>query len=152
MIASRAKALIVGTLLLAPAATHDASPVPRPRMLEVVTGGHAVWRGAVAEGEALDLSFIHSSERCRWTQHLHVRRDAIEQSASTFSCFGPGMPVWTPATRRSAEGYTVPAHLRLAAIPMVNWRPAAITLRYRGQTLAIGEWIDDWARFDVRVR
>jgi hypothetical protein len=128
-----------------------ASSGGRP-VLEVESSAGVIWRGEVEEGEAFDVSFIHSAEHCRWTHHYHVRGRSIEQVASTFACFGAGMPSWTPATRISTDGYTVPAPLRLSGIAMMNSTAAEIALRHRGRAVPIGARLADWERFRVRVR
>ncbi|MPY90837.1 MAG: DUF1850 domain-containing protein [Luteitalea sp.] len=125
--------------------------------LEVVTAaGHVVWTAPARAGEPFDLAFTHSSERCRWRHHYIIASDrSIRQTGSTFPCFGPGMP--TASTdgspiSRTPDGYEVAAPLVLREIRMMNWRPAEVTLLWRGRTWPIGHWLPDYGRFAVRAR
>jgi hypothetical protein len=124
--------------------------------LEVLAGHRTLWRGAIQKTEAFDLAFIHSAERCLWTQHYRAAdvRD-IEQLASTFSCFGAGMPAMAAdgsAVRRSADGYRVAAPAHIGDLAMMAWRAGEIALSYRGQRIPIGRWFEDFDRVTVRIR
>jgi hypothetical protein len=144
--AVRVVALVLALLL----GLRGPGPTGGPPMLQVEAAAGLVWRGEIREGEAFDLAFTHSAEGCRWTHHYRVHGRAIEQMASTFACFGAGMPTWTPAVRTPA-GYTVPAPLRLSEIAMMNASAAAIALDHRRRTVPIGAWLADWERFRVSV-
>jgi hypothetical protein len=142
--------VMIGAIALGLAAATMLLPA-RELALEVAAGDRIVWRTAVEKGEAFDVSFTHSSERCRWTQHYRARARGIDQTASTFACFGPGMPAAGAATR-SAAGYTVAASRRLGEIPMLNWQAAQIAITHRGRTRPIGGELADFEPFRVRVR
>ena len=105
--------------------------------LEVVEeDGRIAWSAPVAAGEAFDVAFTHSVERCRWTHHYVASpQRALWQKGSTFPC-----------------GYEVSPPLALGELRMMNWRPAAITLRHRGEEWPIGRWIGDYEPFIVRIR
>jgi hypothetical protein len=122
-----------------------------PRLEVRLADGRVVWSAPTVPGERFDVAFTHSSERCRWVQHYIVGADrALRQTGSAFPCFGPGMPPTTSG--RSADGYEAAAAWRLEAIRMMNWRPSRITLRQGGREWPIGEAMEDYARFEVRVR
>ncbi len=146
------RALGAAALLLA--LDPDGAPAPWLR-LEVHAGGRVVWAARALDGERFDVSFTHSSERCRWIHHFVADSHGVRQLGSTFPCFGAGMPAastdGSPVTR-SADGFDVAAPLALGTLRMINWRPAAIALRHRSREIPIGERLPDFARFDITVR
>jgi len=124
--------------------------------LEVLDDNRILWRGVIQESELFDVSFIHSAERCLWTQHYRAAGVGdIEQLASTFSCFGAGMPPWSTdgsPVRRTAEGYRVAAPARIGDLAMMAWRASDISLSYRGEKIRIGRWFRDFEHMSVRIR
>ena len=144
--------LVCAAILLA--LDPDGAPTPWLR-LEVLARGQVVWTRRALDGERFDLSYMHSSERCRWIHHFVVESHGVRQLGSTFPCFGAGMPIastdGTPVTR-SADGFVVAAPLALGALRMINWRPAAITLRYRSHEIPIGELLSDFALFEITIQ
>jgi hypothetical protein len=147
---------VVAYAVVALAVAVKRPPPPRALGLEVTAGDKVIWRGAVERSEPFDLAFIHSSERCRWTQHYRAARAGdVEQVASTFSCFGSGMPSVAAdgaPVHRSPRGYTVSAPAHIGDLPMMASRSADIVLEYRGRTIPIGRWFADFERVTVRVR
>ena len=144
-----------GAVALACAAAGGA-PIPAPRLAVVLADDTIVWDGPVRAGEAFDVAYEHSSERCRWTHHYEVgagRR--LLQLGSTFPCYGAGMPIastdGSPVTR-SAAGFDVAAPRALPRVPMMNSRRAAITLRHRARDVAIGDLVPDMDTFAIEVR
>jgi hypothetical protein len=146
----------VTRLLLALAIVLGESGASRGLWLEVSAGDRVLWRGAVERGEDFDVAFIHSAERCLWTQHYQAAAAGdIEQLASTFSCFGAGMPATSTdgsPVRRSADGYRVAAPAHLGDLAMMAWRAGDIALLYRQRRVPIGSWFHDFDRMVVRVR
>ena len=141
----------LGVVLFLLADTGVGAPVQRLQVVDAK--GNTKWERPIRADERFDLFYVHSSERCRWTQHYAAgpgRR--ITQTASTFPCFGPGMPVSGELIRRSAEGFTIAAPRSLDSIDLMNWAPAGLTLRYRHQAIAIGPWFDDYEAFSIRIR
>jgi hypothetical protein len=123
------------------------------RLQIVDAGGATKWEAPVRPGERFDLTYIHSSERCRWTQHYTAGPGMrITQTASTFPCFGAGMPVAGEVLRRSAEGFTVAAPRSVDAVDLMQWAPAGITLRYRHRAIPISSWFADYDAFSIRIR
>jgi hypothetical protein len=143
----------VASVLLALAGPEGAGS----ERLEVVDErGRVIWSAPVHAGERFDVSFVHSHERCRWAQHYRIGvRGTIVQEASTFPCFGGGMPEAPPdhsKVIRTPAGYTTAAPLRIGALAMMNWRPAEVTLVRRGRAVRIGDRLQDYERFTIRVR
>jgi len=128
-------------------------PPESQRRLEVVTrDGTVKWAAPVAAGEPFELAYLHSSERCVWTQHYVAGPGrTITQTGSTFPCFGAGMPVAGQATR-SKEGFRVAAPRVLDSLDMMNWNGAAIALRYRDRSTPFRQWFSDYDTFSVRIR
>jgi len=125
--------------------------------LELVSsGGRVTWRAPIASGEAFDLQFVHSHERCLWIQHYRAGRDgAIYQTGSTFPCFGAGMPAGSTdgsPVVRTADGYLVAAPARIGELQMMNSKDAGITVVWRNQRVLISRLFDDFERFTMRVR
>ncbi len=147
-----ARAFIGAAVLLTLAA--DAAPTPWLH-LEVRTGRGVVWTTRTLAGERFDLSYTHSSERCRWVHHYVVDGRGVRQVGSAFPCFGAGMPSastdGTPVTR-SADGFEVAAPLAIGSLRMMNWRPAAIRLRYRSHEIPIGDRLPDFETFEIVIR
>jgi hypothetical protein len=142
--------------LLAPMLAAGAS-VGTVRHLELVSAaGRVTWMGPIAAGEAFDLRFVHSHERCLWTQHYRTGDDgAIEQTGSTFPCFGAGMPAGSTdgsPVVRTRDGYLVAAPARIGELQMINSKDAEITLLWRNQQVPISHLFDDFQRFSMRVR
>ncbi len=130
------------------AAGHDLT-------LEVATARGLVWHTAVRPGERIDLSFLHSSERCLWTQHYRVTPSGLWQQASTFPCVGAGM--WSassPAASavHTARGYLVPAPRFIGALTMLSWRRGAIVLDLFDRSVRLSPMLEDFEAFTVRVR
>lgn len=125
------------------------------RALEVVADRGVVWRAPIRLGERFDLSFLHSSERCLWTQHYRATVGGIWQESSTFPCFGAGMPSGssdaTPVLR-TRSGYVVSAPRLIGEVPMLSWQRGDITLELRGRSVALSPVLDDFERFTVRIR
>jgi hypothetical protein len=132
----------------------DAGAAGRVLRLQVVDAeGVAKWEAPIRSGEPFDLVYLHSSERCRWTQHYVAgpgRR--ITQTASTFPCFGPGMPVAGEMVQRSAEGFTVAAPGSLDSVDLMHYAPAGMMLRYRREAVAMGPWFANYDVFSIRIR
>jgi hypothetical protein len=127
------------------------------RRLELTAGdGRTVWAVPIEPGDTFDLAFTHSSERCRWVHHYVVSpRASITQRASTFPCFGPGMPTASTdgsAVRRTSKGFETAAPLVLGHVEMMNWRAADITLRVGGDVFHVGDRLSDYERFTLRLR
>jgi hypothetical protein len=124
--------------------------------LEVVARDTIVWRAGIEPHEPFDITFVHSSEGCPWTQHYRAAQAGhIEQVASTFACFGAGMPIDSTdgaAIGRSPEGYTVAAPALIGDLAMMAWQRGHITLAYRGRRIPIGQWFADFERVTVRIR
>jgi hypothetical protein len=124
--------------------------------LELVSGGRLAWSTRVWRGEAFAVSFEHSAERCRWTQHYRVSAGGgIEQVSSTFPCIGAGMP-WSstdgsPAIR-TREGYTLAAIRALQDIHMRNSLRARIRLVVGDQRVDVSGLFDDFQPFTLRLR
>lgn len=122
------------------------------RRLEVVgETGAVVWSAPLAARETFDLSFLHSAEGCRWTQHYRERARHIEQVASTFPCYGAGMPTGAP-THVGAAGFTVPALRDLGQVAMMSSRSAGLVLHHRGRARELGRLLADGEPFVLRVR
>jgi len=124
--------------------------------LEIVGTGGPVWHSVIQKHERFELSFVHSSERCRWT-HRYYAADVghIEQLDSTFTCFGAGMPVVTSDGSplvRTRDGYVARAEADLGDLTLMAWRRGKITLAFRGNTVAFGPMFDDFERVTVRLR
>jgi hypothetical protein len=133
------------------AAASSAGDAAAPRALEITAGGRVTWRAPIAAGERFAVSFMHSQERTRWTQHYVAVNDGrIRQVASTFGSYGAGMPLGE--VTRSPAGFTAHTDRRFSSIPMMNSRAAQLTLRYRDHTFAIDRWFADYERFEIRVR
>lgn len=124
--------------------------------LEVVHRSGVAWRAAVRRNEGFTLSFVHSSEHCRWTHRYEAAGpNRIRQIDSTFRCFGAGIPPFGAdgsALVRGPHGYTAAARADLGDLSMMAWRAADITLTYRGRAVPIGVWFDDFDRIMLRVR
>lgn len=124
--------------------------------LEVLAGDRALWRGAIQALEPFDVAFIHSSERCLWTHHYRAAAaHDIEQLASTFSCFGAGMPSVAAdgsVVTRTSAGYRVAAPAHIGDLSMMASQAAGIALSYRGARISIGEWFSDFERLTIRIR
>lgn len=147
---TRVTAATTGVLLLASTMpTVGDGEAPRLELLN--ERGRRVWVEPLAAGESFDVSFIHSSERCRWTQHYreHVRR--IEQTASTFPCYGAGMPTDRPA-ETTADGFKVAAVQEIGELVMRHWRDADITIGHRGAAYRVADHLNEGERFVLRVR
>lgn len=127
----------------------------RARMLEVVADRGVVWRAPLRLGDRFDLSFVHSSERCRWIQHYQATAAGIRQESSTFPCFGAGMPSGstdgTPVVR-TGRGYVVAAPRLIGELSMLSWRRGDITLALRDRSYALSSMLDDFERFSLRIR
>jgi hypothetical protein len=141
-----AACLIAGSLSL------GASTAAGRRLhLEIAGRGGIVWSQAVSPGEPFDVSFLHSQEKVRWTQHYRVGHDGrIGQTGSTFGSYGAGMPMG-PA-HRAGDGFSAPVDLPLASIPMLGSAAAGITLTIEGRALALDRWFQDFEPFEIRLR
>lgn len=138
--------------LLAFASTTIAIGDGEARRLELLNAqGRRVWVEPLAAGESFDVSFIHSSEGCRWTQHYREHARRIEQTASTFPCYGAGMPTDRP-TETTPAGFTVAAVHDLGEIVMRHSRGADITIAHRGAAHRVADHLNDGERFVLRVR
>ncbi len=62
------------------------------------------------------------------------------------------MPAAGEVIGRSADGFTVSGGSAVASVHLMNWVPAGITLRYRHQTIPIGQWFTDYDVFSIRIR
>jgi len=113
--------------------------------------GRRVWVEPLAAGESFDVSFVHSSERCRWTQHYREHARRIEQTASTFPCYGAGMPTDRP-TETTTAGFTVATAQDLGELVMWHSRGADITIAYRAAAHRVADHLNDGERFVLRVR
>jgi hypothetical protein len=123
------------------------------RLQVVGADGVSRWEAPIRSGEPFDVLYVHSSEHCQWTQHYRAGPGTrITQPASTFPCFGPGMPAGGEVIRRSTDGFTVSAGFALKQIDLMNWMPARIALRYRHQTIPVGPWFADYDIFSIRIR
>jgi hypothetical protein len=123
------------------------------RLQVVGADGVSKWEAPIRSGEPFDVLHMHSSEHCLWTQHYVAGPGKrIRQHASTFPCFGPGMPAAGEVIDRSARGFTVSGRRTLQSIELMNWVPARIALRYRHQTIVIGPWFSDYDVFSIRIR
>jgi hypothetical protein len=123
------------------------------RLQVVGADGVSKWEAPIRPTETFDVLHMHSSEHCWWTQHyVAAPGKRIRQDASTFPCFGPGMPAAGEVIDRSAKGFTVSGRRTLESIELMNWRPARITLRYRHQSIVIGPWFRDYDVFSIRIR
>jgi len=123
-----------------------------PLNLQIVAGGKLVWTASIQPGEEFDLAYEHSREHSTWIHHyVAMNEGSIHQVSSTFSAFGAGMPL-TGATVRTAAGFTIRQSQWLGELRMLNWRPSAITLRYRRKEILIGQRLSDFEPFVVRVR
>jgi len=125
-------------------------------LLELVSGGRVAWSARVWRGEAFAVSFEHSAERCRWTQHYRVGVDRlIEQVSSTFPCIGAGMP-WSSTDGSPAihtrDGYTLAAIRPLQDIHMRNSRRARLRLAVDGRQVDVSRLFDDFQPFTLRLR
>jgi hypothetical protein len=122
------------------------------RRLELLNErGRRVWVGPLAAGESFDVSFVHSAERCRWTQHYREHARRIEQTASTFPCYGAGMPTDRP-TETTAAGFRVAAVQDLRALVMWHSSVADITIGHRAAVHRVADHLNDGERFVLRVR
>lgn len=124
-------------------------------VLEVVTAQGLVWRTAVRPGERFDLSFVHSSERCRWTHHYRATASGIWQEGSTAPCLGAGM--WDGssdglAVIRAERGYVVSAPRLIGELSMLGSRRADIALALGARSVALSPMLRDFEPFTVRIR
>ncbi len=124
--------------------------------LELVSGGGVAWSARVRRGEAFAVSFEHSAEHCRWTQHYRVGADRrIEQVSSTFPCIGAGMP-WSSTDGSPAihtrDGYTLAARRVLEDVHMRNSLRARIRLVVGDQQVDVSGLFDDFQPFTLRLR
>jgi hypothetical protein len=146
-------ALVVSGLLVA--SQGDTGPRAR-HVLALVSGGRVAWSSPVRTGEAFTLSFEHSAEKCRWTQHYRVVSGGrIEQVSSTFPCIGAGMP-WSssdgsPAVR-TPDGYTLAAFRLFDDIHMRNSLRAGIVLSVGDQWVDVSRLFDDFQPFTLELR
>jgi hypothetical protein len=121
-----------------------------PHWLRIATEDRVVWQAAIATGERIDFSFVHSQERTLWTQHYRVGDGGVLwQEGSTFGSYGAGMP--TGPTRRSRAGLTEATIRRLGAVHLLNSKRAHLMLHYRGRTIAVDQWFEDYEPFAIRV-
>jgi hypothetical protein len=124
--------------------------------LELVSEQAIVWSGELRSGGLFEVSFEHSAEKCRWTQHYRAAGPGrIQQLSSTFPCIGAGMP-WSstdgsPAIR-TREGYTLVAARTLADIHMINSCQGQILLSVGNQHVDVSSRMDDFQRFTLRIR
>jgi hypothetical protein len=148
------RTLLIALAFVAAPRTEGAA---RPLYLEVAGQHGVLWRANVDRYEDFKISFLHSSERCRWTQRYRVVAPGhIEQLDSTFGCYGSGMPAFAAdgsAVVRTVEGYTVAARSDMGAgLSMMAWHPGDIKLAIRGHSVPIGGWFGDFESIFVRVR
>ncbi len=123
--------------------------------LEVVTSRGVVWRTAVRPGEGFDLSFVHSAERCRWTQHYRVTASGIWQEGSSFPCLGAGMwagPGDEAPVVRTRLGYTARARRPIGELSMLNWARGDIVLQVRDLRVRLSSRLEDFEAFRLQVR
>lgn len=147
---TRVTAAATGVLLLS--STLPAVGDGEARRLELLNErGRRVWVAPIAAGESFDVSFIHSSERCRWTQHYREHARRIEQTASTFPCYGAGMPTDRP-TETTSAAFRVAAAQELGELVMRHSRGADITIGHRGAAYRVADHLNDGERFVLRVR
>lgn len=144
-----------GALLIACLATaaiaFGASATRGERRLEIAGRRGSVWASPVAPGQPFDVTFVHSQERTRWTQHYVVGRDgAIVQTGSTFGSYGAGMPLG-PA-RLTAEGFVSAVGRRLESIRMLSSTSAGLALLVDGRRVALDRWFQDFEPFEIRIR
>jgi hypothetical protein len=118
--------------------------------LQVASRGTVVWAAPIERGERLDVSFIHSQERTLWTQHYRLGDDgALWQQGSTFGSYGAGMPLGR--VERTSTGFTDHTTFRVGGVRLLNWKPAHLTLHYRGRAIALDQWFEDYEPFEIRV-
>jgi hypothetical protein len=153
-LARRVAALLLLTLLMPTRGSGRISPGVTE--IEVrVAAGRPVWRAPIAAGEPFELAFTHSVERSRWVHHYTAAPGAVEQRGSTFVAFGAGMPAWGAggeALLLTPDGYYAPAPMRIPILRMLNSRTAGLTLRHRGRLVPIGDLLDDFEAFEIRIR
>ena len=124
-------------------------------VLALVSGARIAWSSHVRTGEPFSLSFEHSAEKCRWTQHYVVASGGrIEQVSSTFPCIGAGMP-WSssdgsPAVR-TMDGYTLAALRLFHDIHMRNSLRAWIVLSVGDQRVDVSRLFDDFPAVHPRA-
>lgn len=119
--------------------------------LEIAGAQGAVWAYRIAPGQPFDVTFVHSQERTRWTQHYVAGDDgAIHQTGSTFGSYGAGMP--TGPVRRTADGFESHVERRLVSIPMLSSKAAELTLIVEGRRMALDRWFPDFEAFEIRIR
>jgi len=128
----------------------------RVQRLEVVDArGTVVWAAPVGDGEAFDVSFVHSHERVRWMQHYAVRDPGgIYQAASSFASFGAGMPPGSAPIlgRTSSRDYAIYAGHRFSSILFMHSQAADMTLHFRSQSLPLNRWFRQHDSFTIRIR
>jgi hypothetical protein len=123
---------------------------PQIEQLQIASGGYVAWEGPIERGERIDVSFVHSQERTLWTQHYRVGNDfVLWQDGSTFGSYGAGMPLGR--VQRTGAGLTNRTTLRVGVVRLLNWKPARLTLHYRGHTIALDQWFEDYEPFEIRV-
>ncbi|MGE4085408.1 MAG: hypothetical protein AB7H93_20635 [Vicinamibacterales bacterium] len=112
------------------------------------------WDAEIASQEEFVVSFIHSSERCRWTHRYRAAAaHHIEQLDSQFTCVGPGMPSLAAGSVSSTgDGYQVPARMDLGDIFMLAWAPSDIVLTLREHSVHISRWLGNYEPFAIQVR
>lgn len=147
-VAARIRSLAVVVTMAA--AAIGAAPAADLR-LEVAGVHGVVWVAPIARGEHFDVAYRHSQERVLWTQHYRAERaGTLWQEGSTFEGYGAGMPL-TPV-HREAGGFRSGDLRRLRVVPLLSWRGAGLRLVYRGESVSLDRWFDDYAPFDIRVR
>ena len=125
--------------------------VGKAHRLEIAEHGRVSWAHAVRAGDTFDVSFVHSQERTRWTQHYRVADGgSLMQTGSTFGSYGAGMPIGSAV--RTDDGFTAPLELRLSAIPMLAAASAELTLIVEGRRVALDQWFQDYDAFEIRIR
>ncbi len=144
--------LAAATLIAGAQAAHPGSGLS----IALVAFEQVVWATGVARGDAFDIAFTHSAEKCRWTHHYVIDGPGeIRQVSSTFPCIGAGMRASASdgsPIGRTRDGYLLAAPLTLTRLPMLNSRSADVVLRLHGREWHIGEWFPDFGAFDVVVR
>lgn len=118
--------------------------------LQIAANQHVLWAAPVSRGELIDVSFVHSQERTLWTQHYRVGEDdVLWQDGSTFGSYGAGMPLGD--VQRTRAGFRDHTTLRVDVVRLLNWKPAQLTLHYRGRAIALDQWFEDYEPFEIRV-
>lgn len=147
----KARLRLLVMCLLAASCTLGASRLSRAHRLEIAGAQGVVWASRIVAGQAFDVSFVHSQERTRWTQHYVADEDgAIRQIGSTFGSYGAGMPLGP--VHRTGEGFESPVDRRFSSIPMLSSKAAELMLIVEGRRMALDRWFPDFEAFEIRIR